>query len=99
MAIPSISEAIWVGDGRADIDRAHWTRARADFTWMGLSEGSEDENDTLDVDSIDTLWVSGPRDFWQDVQIEIDDVALMDVEVIGKRVLPIQTEADDDVDE
>ncbi len=96
LAIPSISEAIDVDDSEGGINEAHWVRARADFAWMGLSEGSEDENETLDTDSIDTLWVSGPKEFGQRVQIEIDDVSLLDVEVIGERVLPVQTETEDD---
>lgn len=80
---------------RADISEALWTRARADFGWMTLSENSEDGNDALDLDAVDLLWLSGPGDLWQDLCIEIDDVALMDVEVAGEPMLPVQAEADD----
>jgi hypothetical protein len=86
LALPSVARAIGLrsadGEPNPKVSRqARWLRVRVPFEWMALAKGSRDRNERLDLDQIDQLWLRGPKDRKQDVQIDIDDVTLMDVSV------------------
>ena len=80
LALPCVAEPI----DPSRIDRALWVRARAAFDCMTPADDSEDENEQLDADQIDRLWLRGPEKVPRDLLIEMDDVALMDVAVKGE---------------
>jgi len=82
LALPCVSEPLDPSGAGDDIRRrALWLRMRVPFEWMVLTADSKDENEGLDLDQIDELWLRAPKDVGQDLQIDIDDVTLMDVTV------------------
>ena len=82
LALPCVSRPLDPdGESEAIRRRALWLRMRVPFEWMALSADSEDEDETLDLDQIDELWLRAPKDVGRGLQIDIDDVTLMDVTV------------------